>query len=178
MLDCGALVRAAVSCLQYGTSSSHFHLPVPEHDSSEPATQASVPCSRQCRSRHSHDPALQDFDTIWHSLLTMVGVMLGGPDLKTFYGSHNAGVCIALLLVYVFAMSLVLLNCLIGIMANACSRVGCQPLPVQALLLAAAKPAGDASASAGAGADGQRLASSLLGQAAPTMQHQLCSPCG
>ena len=67
----------------------------------------------------------QDFDTIWHSLLTMVGVMLGGPDLKIYYGSHNAGVCIALLLVYVFAMSLVLLNCLIGIMANACTRVSC-----------------------------------------------------
>ena len=53
----------------------------------------------------------------------MVGIMLGGPDLKMFYGSHNAGVCIALLLLYVFAMSLVLLNCLIGIMADACSRV-------------------------------------------------------
>ena len=51
--------------------------------------------------------------------------MLGGPDLKIYYGSHNAGVCIALLLVYVFAMSLVLLNCLIGIMANACTRVSC-----------------------------------------------------
>ena len=69
--------------------------------------------------------AWQDFDTIWHSLLTMVGVMLGGPDLKIYYGSHNAGVCIALLFIYVFAMSLVLLNCLIGIMANACTRV-CQ----------------------------------------------------
>ena len=66
---------------------------------------------------------MQDFDRIWHSVLTLVGVRLGGPDVKLFYGSHNAGVCIALLLLYVFAMSLVLLNCLIGIMADACSRV-------------------------------------------------------
>ena len=53
----------------------------------------------------------------------MVGVMLGGADVKLFYASKNAGICIGLLLVYVFAMSLVLLNCLIGIMADACSKV-------------------------------------------------------
>ncbi|KAK9804624.1 hypothetical protein WJX73_000016 [Symbiochloris irregularis] len=70
-----------------------------------------------------YDQGTDDFDTIWHSVLTMVGVMLGGADIKLFYGSHNAGVCIALLLVFIFAMSLVLLNCLIGIMADACSRV-------------------------------------------------------
>lgn len=75
---------------------------------------------------------MQDFDTISHSVLTMVGVMLGGPDLKLFYKSQNANICIFLLLVYVFIMSLVLLNCLIGIMADACSRV--KPRPHQLLM--------------------------------------------
>lgn len=49
--------------------------------------------------------------------------MLGGTDLDLFYNSHNPIIGIILLLLFVFTMSMVLLNCLIAIMSDACSRV-------------------------------------------------------
>ena len=59
--------------------------------------------------------------------MTLFSIMLGGTDLDLFYNSHNPIIGIILLLLFVFTMSMVLLNCLIAIMSDACSRVSFGP---------------------------------------------------
>ncbi len=66
---------------------------------------------------------LQQFRTIGSSLVTVFNWLMGGVDLTIFNGTHNPEIGLALLLVYWFTMSMVLLNCLIAILADACSRV-------------------------------------------------------
>ena len=65
---------------------------------------------------------LQQFNNILHAFVTLFSIMLGGTDLDLFYNSHNPIIGIILLLLFVFTMSMVLLNCLIAIMSDACSR--------------------------------------------------------
>lgn len=66
---------------------------------------------------------MQEFRTVGSSLVTVFNWLMGGVDLKIFNGTHNPEIGLVLLLLYWFAMSMVLLNCLIAIMADACSRV-------------------------------------------------------
>ena len=76
--------------------------------------------------------ALQAFRDIGSSLVTVFNWLMGGVDLTIFAGTHNPQIGLAMLLVYWFTMSMVLLNCLIAILADACSRVRrpnpCHPL--------------------------------------------------
>jgi hypothetical protein len=66
---------------------------------------------------------LQEFRTIGSSMVTVFNWLMGGVDLTVFSGTHNPQIGLVLLLLYWFTMSMVLLNCLIAIMADACSRV-------------------------------------------------------
>lgn len=66
---------------------------------------------------------MQQFSNILHAFVTLFSIMLGGTDLDLFYNSHNPIIGVLLLLLFVFTMSMVLLNCLIAIMSDACSRV-------------------------------------------------------
>ncbi len=66
---------------------------------------------------------LQQFRSIGSSLVTVFDWLNGGVDLTIFNGTHNPEIGLAMLLVYWFTMSMVLLNCLIAILADACSRV-------------------------------------------------------
>ena len=72
--------------------------------------------------------ALQAFRDIGSSLVTVFDWLMGGVDLTVFAGTHNPEIGLALLLVYWFTMSMVLLNCLIAILADACSRVSQAPV--------------------------------------------------
>ena len=49
--------------------------------------------------------------------------LTGGMDIHFFLGTRNPRIGLALLLLYWFVMSMVLLNCLVAIMADACNRV-------------------------------------------------------
>ncbi|KAL3141754.1 hypothetical protein ABBQ32_004434 [Trebouxia sp. C0010 RCD-2024] len=69
------------------------------------------------------DQQYEQFNNILHAFVTLFSIMLGGTDLDLFYNSHNPIIGIVLLLLFVFTMSMVLLNCLIAIMSDACSRV-------------------------------------------------------
>jgi len=68
------------------------------------------------------DQQKQEFSTIWRSLSTMFSTMMGGFELGLYTNSHNPIVATTLLLVFVFTMSMVLLNCLIAIMCDAATR--------------------------------------------------------
>ncbi|CAL8463844.1 g3378 [Coccomyxa elongata] len=69
------------------------------------------------------DQKKEQFRTIGSSLVTVFNWLMGGVDLTIFNGTHNPEIGLAMLLVYWFTMSMVLLNCLIAILADACSRV-------------------------------------------------------
>ncbi len=60
-------------------------------------------------------------------------MLLGGVDFKLIHQSHNPDVAPILLLAYVFAMCIVLLNCLIAIMIESATKVqepACQVAPL------------------------------------------------
>lgn len=82
-----------------------------------------TPPVAQCKALTVVLSALQQFSNILHAFVTLFSIMLGGTDLDLFYNSHNPIIGIILLLLFVFTMSMVLLNCLIAIMSDACSRV-------------------------------------------------------
>ncbi len=74
---------------------------------------------------------VQQFRSIGSSLVTVFDWLNGSVDLKIFNDTHNPEIGLALLLVYWFTMSMVLLNCLIAILADACSRV--MSIPIKTL---------------------------------------------
>ena len=57
------------------------------------------------------------------SVMTTFMWLTGGMDIHFFLGTRNPRIGLALLLLYWFVMSMVLLNCLVAIMADACNRV-------------------------------------------------------
>jgi hypothetical protein len=69
------------------------------------------------------DQEKKEFRGVLSSVVTMFGIMLSGYDIDLFSGSHNPAVAITLLIAYVFIMSMVLLNCLIALMSDACAKV-------------------------------------------------------
>jgi hypothetical protein len=64
-----------------------------------------------------------EFATIGSSMLTVFGYALGGTDLQLMQNSHNPTAAFLLTLTYQFAMVMVLMNLLVGIMTNSITKV-------------------------------------------------------
>jgi cell division protein FtsI/penicillin-binding protein 2 len=66
----------------------------------------------------------EEFRTVWSSWLSLFIVMVSGiDDIKTYSKSHNALFAVVLLVIFVFIMTVLLLNILIALMSDAAAKV-------------------------------------------------------
>lgn len=62
------------------------------------------------------------FDNPWHAITSVFTLMMGDVDVDIFYNSKKPVIGVILLIAFLFAMSMVLLNLLIALMSDAASK--------------------------------------------------------
>ena len=65
----------------------------------------------------------QEFNTIWHSWLTLFSFMMTGFEFGIFYDCSNPEAATILMVLYMFVVAVIFLNLLIGIMADSWKTV-------------------------------------------------------
>ena len=66
---------------------------------------------------------VQEFNTIWHSWLTLFSFMMTGFEFGMFYDCSNPEAATILMVLYMFVVAVIFLNLLIGIMADSWKTV-------------------------------------------------------
>ena len=66
---------------------------------------------------------VQEFNTIWHSWLTLFSFMMTGFEFGIFYDCSNPEAATILMVLYMFVVAVIFLNLLIGIMADSWKTV-------------------------------------------------------
>jgi len=66
---------------------------------------------------------VQEFNTIWHSWLTLFSFMMTGFEFGMFYECSNPEAATLLMVLYMFVVAVIFLNLLIGIMADSWKTV-------------------------------------------------------
>ncbi len=66
---------------------------------------------------------MQEFNTIWHSWLTLFSFMMTGFEFGIFYDCSNPEAATILMVLYMFVVAVIFLNLLIGIMADSWKTV-------------------------------------------------------
>jgi len=66
---------------------------------------------------------VQEFNTIWHSWLTLFSFMMTGFEFGIFYECSNPEAATLLMVLYMFVVAVIFLNLLIGIMADSWKTV-------------------------------------------------------
>lgn len=73
---------------------------------------------------------VQDFATIWQSMVATFSALNGGLEYQAFLASRNPVLMSAVYVIFQFAMVMVLANLIMGFVVNGVSKVGsCKALP-------------------------------------------------
>ena len=68
-------------------------------------------------------PCMQEFATLWRSLYTVFAAAVGEFESNTYIDHHNPRLTVPLLVIYLFVVTIIMLNVLIALLTNAQQKV-------------------------------------------------------